>query len=163
LENKKDKEKKMKSFSKVMFVLVIIGFVLSLNSTLAAQEEKTECTDKVFKCAGCSTPIAKDAAKFKVEYKGKTYYFASEKCQAEFQKDPEKFAKCCEQKTMYVCPVSECKYKSDKPGKCPHCDKELTKMEHACCLHKAEHEHGCKKHQEKKEAKECPYHKKEEK
>lgn len=144
----------MKSFSKVIFVLVIIGFVLSLNPTLAAQEEKTECPDKVFKCAGCSTPIAKDAAKFKAEYKGKTYYFASEKCQAAFQKDPEKFAKCCAHKTMYVCPVSECKYKSDKPGKCPHCDKELKKMEH---------KHGCKKHQEKKEAKECPYHKKEEK
>jgi hypothetical protein len=66
--------------------------------------------------------------------------------QEEVKKDVEKKAPCCkvkadakdkaaakyEHKTMYVCPVKGCTYHSDKPGKCPTCDKELVKKE-VCC------------------------------
>jgi hypothetical protein len=36
----------------------------------------------------------------------------------------------CSHKDLYCCPQEGCTYKSDKPGKCPHCGVELKKFEH---------------------------------
>ena len=81
--------------------------------------------------------IDKEKAKFKVEYKGKTYYFCCEKGKVAFEKDPEKFLKeskdktsCCEKKSceeklVYVCPMKQCNVKTDKPGKCPKCGMDV--------------------------------------
>jgi predicted RNA-binding Zn-ribbon protein involved in translation (DUF1610 family) len=38
--------------------------------------------------------------------------------------------KKCTEGTFYYCPMKECDYKSDKPGKCPTCGMELKKHEH---------------------------------
>lgn len=125
----------MKASSKFLFLVIFMAFVFSPYSDLFSEDKKVECKDKLFTCAGCGTHVTKEAAKFKVEYKGKTYYLASEKCKEAFEKDPEKFLKGCKHGTTYVCPVSECTYTSDKPGQCPHCKKELQKKEIKCTCH----------------------------
>ncbi len=42
---------------------------------------------------------------------------------------------CCSNKTKYECTKQGCKYTSDKPGKCPHCQIELKKS--SCCSDKS--------------------------
>jgi len=133
----------MKHLIKVLFVLIVVSFVLAPFSTLEAAE-KAEKHD----CPMSGKKIDKDKAKFKVEYKGETYYFCCEKGKAAFEKDPEKFLKeskdktgCCEEKAVYVCPMKQCNVKTDKPGKCPKCGMDLKKVvEHAHADDKA-HEH----------------------
>jgi YHS domain-containing protein len=149
---------KMKTLSKILFVFFLVSLVFTFTTgNVLSAEEKAE--KKVVKCkhadkdkhvcghacccAVCKKHIDEKDAKFKVEYKGKTFYFASEKCKAEFEKDPEKYAKaCCE--ISYVCPMKQCNVKSDKPGKCPKCGMNLKKtVKHAegCKMHKEEHKH----------------------
>jgi len=36
----------------------------------------------------------------------------------------------CPYEGYYFCPKEDCTYKSEKPGKCPHCGVELKKHEH---------------------------------
>lgn len=52
----------------------------------------------------------------------------------------KKDAKSCDHKTLYYCPKEGCKYKSDKPGKCPKCGVVLKKHElktiYACPMEK---------------------------
>lgn len=40
----------------------------------------------------CGMELAPDEAKFRSEYKGKTYYFCSENCKQHFDNSPEKYA-----------------------------------------------------------------------
>ncbi len=119
----------MKKMTNVLFVIIFFSLVFSLYSGLYADAKKCTDTEVKLKCVVCGTDISKDAAEIKTEYKGKTYYFDSEKCKAEFEKNPEKYAKTCIHKAFYACPEKECDYKSDTPGKCPKCGKELKKVE----------------------------------
>jgi YHS domain-containing protein len=141
-----------KILAKILFVFIFLGLVFTFTAgNVLNAEEKAE--KKVVKCQHhdkdghecahadccpvCKTRIDKKDAKFKAEYKGKTFYFASEKCKAEFEKNPEKYAKaCCE--TYYVCPMKQCNVKSDKPGKCPKCGMKLKKV--------VRHAEGCEMH-----------------
>lgn len=41
----------------------------------------------------CGMNVDEKTAKFKSEYKGKTYYFCSPGCKVSFEKNPGKFAK----------------------------------------------------------------------
>jgi Cu+-exporting ATPase len=40
----------------------------------------------------CGMAVDEKTAKYKSDYKGKTYYFCSQYCQTKFDKDPSKFA-----------------------------------------------------------------------
>jgi len=40
----------------------------------------------------CSMAVDEKTAKYKSDYKGKTYYFCSQYCKTKFDKDPSKFA-----------------------------------------------------------------------
>lgn len=116
----------MKNLWKVLFVVFCAGVIISLPRICAQKTgESEESKERI--CPVCKTPIAKDAPQISSEYKGKTYYFCCEKCKAEFEKDPEKYAtgKEYEGKKVYVCPMKECDYKSADPGKCPKCGMEL--------------------------------------
>jgi YHS domain-containing protein len=148
----------MKHVTKILFVLILLSLVITpvgilnaADTTVKDTAVKQEKTEKAC-CPGCKNEMDKDAAKFKVEYKGKTYYFCSEECKAAFEKDPEKYAACgegdacCEAKVSYVCPMKQCNVKTDKPGKCPKCGMELKKVveEGACCkkdMEKHQHQH----------------------
>lgn len=61
--------------------LLILGFL----SVLALSSD--EVRDPV-----CGMKLKASEAKFKSDYKGKTYYFCSEVCKAKFDREPEKFA-----------------------------------------------------------------------
>jgi YHS domain-containing protein len=40
----------------------------------------------------CNMIVDEKSAKYKSDYKGKTYYFCSQFCKTKFDKDPSKFA-----------------------------------------------------------------------
>ena len=40
----------------------------------------------------CGMVVDDKAARYKSDYKGKTYYFCSQYCKTKFDKDPSKFA-----------------------------------------------------------------------
>jgi len=40
----------------------------------------------------CGMAVNEKIAKYKSDYKGKTYYFCSQICKTKFDKDPSKFA-----------------------------------------------------------------------
>ena len=40
----------------------------------------------------CGMVVDEKTAKYKSDYKGKTYYFCSQYCKTKFDKDPSKFA-----------------------------------------------------------------------
>jgi YHS domain-containing protein len=42
----------------------------------------------------CKMDVNEAMAEHKVDYKGKTYYFCLPTHKADFEKDPEKYAKC---------------------------------------------------------------------
>jgi len=130
----------MKNLTKVLFVIIFLSLVFSLYSGLYADAKK--CKEVGLKCAVCGTDISKDTVKIKTEYKGKTYYFASEKCKAEFEKNLEKYVKTCVHKAFYASPGKECDYKSDKPGKCPTCGMNLKKVTTCPYAYMHEHEHN---------------------
>lgn len=127
----------MKTFVKLFTVLIVFGLVFTaplLNASEKKDAKKELC------CTGCGETI-KGEAKFKTEYKGKTYYFAHEKCLKTFKADPEKALKACssscctkdkkdkkKMKVAYVCPMKVCKVKQDKQGKCPKCGMALKKV-----------------------------------
>lgn len=46
------------------------------------------------------------------------------------EKESEKSVKECKEGVFYYCPMKQCDYKTDKPGKCPKCGMELKKHEH---------------------------------
>ena len=124
----------MKHLIKVFFVLIVVSFLLAPFSALEAADKKAEKAEKHC-CPMSEKKIDKEKAKFKVEYKGKTYYFCCEEGKAAFEKDPEKYLKegkdktsCCEEKVVYVCPMKQCSVKTDKPGKCPKCGMDLKKV-----------------------------------
>lgn len=132
----------MKTFVRLFTVLIVFGLVFTAPMLNAAEKKDAK---KELCCAGCGEVI-KGEAKFKTEYKGKTYYFSHEKCLKEFKADPEKALKACEGtccskgkkdvdkkdkkivKVAYVCPMKVCKVKQDKPGKCPKCGMDLKKV-----------------------------------
>jgi YHS domain-containing protein len=117
------KEKRMKKFSAYLFGLIVFSLVFPFSSGLYAHDHEV-------KCPVCGSVI-KGEAKYQMEYNGKTYYFAGEKCMEAFKKAPEKYAASSSEKegVFYYCPMKECKYKSDKPGKCPKCGMDLKKHE----------------------------------
>lgn len=41
----------------------------------------------------CKMKVDEKTAKWKSDYRGKTYYFCSVTCKQKFEKDPEKYAK----------------------------------------------------------------------
>ncbi|MEM3730612.1 MAG: YHS domain-containing protein [Candidatus Bathyarchaeia archaeon] len=41
----------------------------------------------------CGMKVDEKTAKFKADYKGKTYYFCSQMCKANFEKNPSKYIK----------------------------------------------------------------------
>ena len=114
--------KKIVSFSVIILALSLV-FSLSMGLFAGEKETGTKC------CPVCGKTIAKDGTEIKVEYKGKTYYFANEECKAKFEKEPEKYMDACCSGTFYYCPMKQCDYRSDKPGKCPKCGMELKKHE----------------------------------
>jgi len=148
-------EEKMRHLKQAIFILLVVTFLIAPYAILNGAEEVTK-TEKTVKhcCPACKKEMDKDAAKFKVDYKDKTYYFCCEECKAKFEKDPEKYLKncedakkCSEDKVYYVCPMKQCNYKTDKPGKCPKCGMELKKVSvHPHCCHekhkKEDHEHA---------------------
>jgi YHS domain-containing protein len=140
----------MKHLIKVLFVFIVVSFVLAPFAVLDAADKKAEKAEK-HDCPMSGEKIDKDKAKFKVEYKGKTYYFCCEKGKAAFEKDPEKYLKeskdktsCCEEKVYYVCPMKQCNVKSDKPGKCPKCGMDLKKVTAHAHDHDKDHKHDHK-------------------
>lgn len=120
----------MKKLAKVLFVLILVNLFLSFNSGVFGEQTEQPKGCKAMVCPVCKSAIAMDAPKITAEYKGKTIYFASEQCKAEFEKNPEKYAACAEHahKTVYVCPMKECDFKTDKTGKCPKCGMELKEI-----------------------------------
>lgn len=120
----------MKKFTKVLFVVILVNLVLSLSSVAYGQQAEQPKGCKAMVCPVCKSAITMDAPKITAEYKEKTFYFASEQCKAEFEKNPEKYAACTEHahKTVYVCPMKECDIKTDKPGKCPKCGMDLKEI-----------------------------------
>jgi YHS domain-containing protein len=153
-------EDHMKSLTKVWVVIIAAAFLFSVGSSLNAAEKKVKKADKdksaccsVEKCCmGCHKKLDKDAKALKMEHKGKTYHFCSEKCMDAFKKDPEKYIakckaaheKCCDTKVVYTCPMKQCNVTQDKPGKCPKCGMTLKKVvKHAenCEHHKSDHKH----------------------
>ena len=149
-------EEQMKKVFLFLFVFIFLSslFVMSVEKKTCSKEKaKKEYKLKHLKCPVSGKIIAKDAKKIKAEYKGKTYYFCCEKCKETFLKNPEKYTKCTEAKPVYYCPMEKCKYKSDKPGKCPKCGMELKKHEHkpvyACpvegCKYKSDKPGKCPK------------------
>jgi YHS domain-containing protein len=144
------------NMKKILILLLVIFFLSSLfvafsgNSLMAAEQQKKPCQHHVVKCPVSNKVIAKDAMNIKTEYKGKTYYFCCEGCKAKFEKNPEKYAKSCSHKPVYVCPMEKCKYKSDKPGKCPKCGMDLKKTECTCKDHNDKCDHKKKEKEEDK-------------
>ncbi len=63
-----------------------IALLLSLSLAFAVQQE--EVKDPV-----CGMKIKVAEAKFKTEFKGKTYYFCSADCKGKFDKEPTKYVK----------------------------------------------------------------------
>lgn len=106
-----------------LFILFVFGLVFSFSTGLYAHDEEV-------KCPVCGTVI-KGEAKYQMEYEGKTYYFAGEKCLETFKADPAKYAASGTEgkDVFYYCPMKECNYKTDKPGKCPKCGMDLKKHE----------------------------------
>ena len=45
------------------------------------------------------------------------------------EKKSDKSVKECTEGVFYYCPMKQCDYKTDKPGKCPKCGMELKKHE----------------------------------
>jgi YHS domain-containing protein len=115
----------MKTITKILFVLITLSLVYPLSGGIFTTDTDKEGKEK--KCAVCKTAIAKDAPEIKTEYKGKTFYFNSEKCKEKFLKDPDKYALSYEKKIEYIC--ENCHVHAEKPGKCPKCGKELEKHE----------------------------------
>ncbi|NIM57989.1 MAG: YHS domain-containing protein [Candidatus Aminicenantes bacterium] len=134
----------MTKHSKVLTFFLAFSFVLSL-AAIAQQAEETVV------CAVSGHKIKKSEAKITHEYKGKTYYFCSEKCKEEFLENPEKYIqKKEEMKAVYTCPMHP-EVKSDKPGKCSKCGMKLEKK----MMHKEKMEHKEQMmHKEKMEHKE---------
>ena len=125
----------MKRFSKVLLMVVVVGFVFGMTLSLSAENQpasKKECC-KEMKCAVCKSEVDKEKAQFKSEYKGGIYYFAKEKCKAEFDKNPEKYVNACHYKVVYTCPMKQDNVTQDKPGKCPKCGMDLKKVEEKVC------------------------------
>jgi YHS domain-containing protein len=50
----------------------------------------------------CGMEVEESKAEARSEYQGKTFYFCSESCKAEFDKDPESFADNAELPTSYA-------------------------------------------------------------
>ena len=129
----------MKKFLVILLTLILAGTLIMMSADKSCCEKsatkcekdttKKECKSKQYVCVVSGKPIAEDAQKIKVEYKGKTYYVGCEKCKEAFLKNPEKYTKTCKEEGYY-CTKEGCNYKSDKPGKCPKCGTELKKHEY---------------------------------
>lgn len=127
----------MKKSNLLMCICIIVSLVFAFGAYAADKHEGC----KGGMCPVCKAKVDKAKTQFKSEYNGRVYYFATDKCKAEFDKNPENFAKNCSYKIDYVCPMKECKVTSDKPGKCPKCGMELKKTEaESCCVKDAK---GC--------------------
>lgn len=138
----------MKNVAKVLFVLILVSGLnlgLTLSNAVYGQQAGEQKGCKAMFCTVCKTDIPMDAPKITVEYKEKTYFFATEQCKTEFEKNPEKYAACSEHehKTVYACPMKECDYKTGKAGKCPKCGMELKESKE--CLLGEPKELGCMK------------------
>ena len=96
---------KVRPIVMALLLLVMAVSVISYYGPVAQAAE-----EKVFDSA-CGMQIDKASA-LSAEYEGKTYYFCSAACKANFDKDPKKFACAC--KAGCECP--HCQAKAAKCG-----------------------------------------------
>jgi Cu+-exporting ATPase len=112
----------------------------------------------------CGMSVDPATAKFKSDYKGKTYYFCCGGCEQKFKSDPERYLKTALQATSglvslgtavkpspkpaapsttdYICPMCP-EVRETKPGACPSCGMVLepempvaaTRVEYTCPMH----------------------------
>lgn len=99
----------------------------------------------------CHMKVLPSRAAGEMEYKGKKYYFCSEHCVREFEKNPEKFlsddydpfmpAESVPEGTTYTCPMHP-EVQQDSPGPCPDCGMALepesiptVKIQYTCPMH----------------------------
>jgi Cu+-exporting ATPase len=97
----------------------------------------------------CKMTIEDKDAAARSTYKGKTYYFCSKPCKADFDKDPESFvgaksmSRVSESTAEHTCPMHP-EVRQKGPGSCPKCGMALepaaplmpaTKTEWTCPMH----------------------------
>jgi len=139
------------------FAVIVMALFVS-SQWIYAGNPASQANGKEKVCAVCNKPIQTGAVAHSIEYKGETYYFDSDTCRAEFEKNPGKYAfvkevfyacpmhpeersskqgacsKCGmalkkhEHRSYYVCPMSQCQVRTDEPGNCPKCGMELKKV-----------------------------------
>src|SRR3990167_6907529 len=95
---------KVRPIVMALLLLVMAVSVISYYGPVAQAAE-----EKVFDSA-CGMQIDKASA-LSAEYEGKTYYFCSAACKANFDKDPKKFACACKA-------GCECPHCQGKAGNC---------------------------------------------
>ena len=70
-----------------LFAIVAVFLFIAVLSVVAQQKGDETSKDPI-----CGMSVKISGAKYTAEYQGKTYYFCSEGCKAEFLKDPAKYA-----------------------------------------------------------------------
>jgi len=70
-----------------LFAIVAVFSLIAVLSVVAQQKGDETAKDPI-----CGMSVKISGAKYTAEYQGKTYYFCSEGCKAEFLKDPAKHA-----------------------------------------------------------------------
>ncbi len=103
---------------KVLSIILFFSLMLVFNLTSFAGEKE------YVKCVTCGHKMLKSDA-VKVSHDGKDYWVCGAKCKAAFEKNPSKFV----HEYHFKCPTKGCTFTSDKAGQCPHCKKELVKVE----------------------------------
>lgn len=101
-------------------LLTLVAFLAWGWSSLATAEGKTY--DPV-----CGMEVSKDTPNV-ADFEGRKYQFCSDKCKAEFSKEPAKYA-------CYCLPGSDCSHCTGGSANCP-CEKKKHGHEHCHGKHK---------------------------
>ena len=75
----------MSRMAKILLILSFVALVFAIASYAQSQDEE------MVKCAVTGKEMKKSEAKGSMEYKGKTYYFCCDNCEASFKENPEKY------------------------------------------------------------------------
>ena len=75
----------MSRMTKILMILSVVALVFAVASYAQSQDEE------MVKCAVSGNEMKKSEAKGSMEYKGKTYYFCCDNCEATFKENPEKY------------------------------------------------------------------------
>jgi len=75
----------MSRMAKILLILSFVALVFAIASYAQSQDEE------MVKCAVTGKEMKKTEAKGSMEYKGKTYYFCCDNCEASFKENPEKY------------------------------------------------------------------------